>query len=137
MEKLSVEYKIITTAERGEVKALFRDANWWDNSWDEAFIDDIVANSFRFAGAFEKQKLVGMARALSDGASDAYIQDVIVLKKFRGNQIGSELIRFLAAELKTCGIDWIGLIGEPGTEKFYSRLGFQRMDNYIPMKLEL
>jgi spermidine synthase len=48
---------------------------------------------------------------------------------------GGEIVRLLIRELKAKGVDWIGLIGEPGTEKFYSRLGFSVLKGFIPMKL--
>ena len=70
-------------------------------------------------------KLIGIARALSDGVSDAYIQDVTVSEDFRGRGIGGRLVTVLSEELSSRGIDWIGLVGVPGTEHFYSSLGFE------------
>ena len=80
--------------------------------------------------------MVGFARALSDGCSDAYIQDVVVSPEFRRQGIGGKLIRFLEAELRRRGVDWIALVGEPGTENFYSRLGLKEQPGYTLWKLE-
>jgi spermidine synthase len=80
--------------------------------------------------------MIGMGRAISDGISDAYIQDVVVLKSWRKKGIGGEIIKEIVKRLKESEIDWIALIGEPGTEKFYSGLGFKKMQSYIPMKLD-
>ncbi len=41
----------------------------------------------------------------------------------------------LIDELQAAGVDWIGLIGKPGTAKFYESLGFSELKDYIPMKL--
>ena len=133
-----IEFKILNSVpDRDLIVKLYQDAGWWDDSYEKSFIDKIVSDSFLFAGAFNEQnKLIGMARALADGISDAYIQDVTVLKNYRNQGIGGNLIKFLVKELKKHEIDWIGLIGEPGTEKFYQRLGFEKMNNYIPMKLK-
>ena len=81
--------------------------------------------------------MVGMGRSVSDGASDAYVQDVTVLKEFRGAGIGEKIVRMILNDLKKRGIDWIGLIAEPGTETFFRRLGFSVMAGHKPLKLEM
>ena len=40
----------------------------------------------------------------------------------------------LVGELWARGVDWIALVGEPGTEKFYARLGFERKDGFVLWK---
>ena len=77
-----------------------------------------------------------MGRAVSDGVSDAYIQDVVVLKKFRRAGIGNRIIEKIIECLRSRRIGWIGLIAEPGTQPFYQRLGFAAMAGYTPMLLE-
>lgn len=93
----------------------------------------IVSGSHRFLAALNKGRLIGMARALSDGVSDAYIQDVIVDPDFRGKGIGAGLVETLARRLKDDGVNWIGLVAENGSEAFYGRIGFSKMNNSVPM----
>ena len=117
---------------------LYKDAGWWQESYNanRSFIDKIVKNSFLFVAAFdENNHIIGMGRAISDGCSDAYIQDVVILKAFRKKGIGKAIINLLIEELKSHNIDWIGLIGEPKTTKFYEQLGFKTLKNHIPMSL--
>jgi spermidine synthase len=132
------EIRIIRKANRAELITLYKEAGWWkpDFSKDSSFIDCIVKHTYCFAGAFHKNKMIGMGRAISDGCSDAYIQDVVVLKKYRGNGIGAAIIKEIVAHLQSNGIDWIALVAEPGTEKFYNGLGFRRMKEHIPMLLK-
>jgi len=85
-------------------------------------------------GAFWGKKLIGIGRALSDLASDAYIQDVTVLKEFRGKGIGKKIIQTLIEKLKENNVDWIGLVAQPGTSSFYEELGFEPLKNHIPLK---
>ncbi len=131
----ALSLKILTAASEEEIENLYRHAGWWDHDWDTSFIAPMVRGSFLFAGAFFDKRQIGMGRVLSDGVSDAYIQDVAVLKEFRGQGVGSRIISFLIEELQRRGIDWIGLIGEPGTKAFYRRLGFQEMEGFLPMRL--
>ncbi|MCG8616831.1 MAG: GNAT family N-acetyltransferase [Desulfobacterales bacterium] len=133
-----LDIRIITSAPLEELKTLYKDAGWWDAAYGEhpEFLVSVPRDSALFAGAFYKKKLIGMGRALSDRTSDAYIQDVVVLNTYRGLGIGSKIIKVLIRELMNLGVDWIGLIGEPGTQSFYERLGFKEMKDHIPFKLE-
>jgi aralkylamine N-acetyltransferase len=132
--------RLIKKVHEDEFIQLYKDAGWWSVEYDQntSFIETIVTDSFLFAGAFDVQgKMIGMGRVLSDGCSDAYIQDVVVLKSFRKQGIGGKIINFLIQELKKHNIDWVGLIGEPGTKLFYESLGFNELKEHIPMKLEM
>lgn len=129
-----ITYKIIEKADLNQLVKLYRTAGWWSEKNDNvSFLEQLVKNSFLFAGAYDGELLIGMGRSISDGVSDSYIQDVTVLPQYRNRGIGSQIIRTLVDELKSRGINWIGLIGEPGTEHFYQELGFNRMKDYIPM----
>ena len=119
-----------------QLRELYAVANWISPDDPAEFLAPAIKGSTVAAGAFAGKKLVGFARALSDGCSDAYIQDVVVSPEFRGQGLGSRLIRFLEAELRAKGVDWIALVGEPGTEKFYSRLGLREQPGYTLWKLE-
>ena len=131
-----MKIELVKSVNKEEFIRLYREAGWWSEEYtDTSFIDHIVADSFLFAAVFDDTgRLTGMGRALSDGCSDAYIQDVVVLKACRGQGIGKAIINFLVGELKKSNVDWIGLIGEPGTKQFYESLGFKEMQDYIPMK---
>ena len=133
-----VQIRFIRTAPLDCLVALYKDAGWWKSAYGEApeFLHGIMAGSALFAGAFLNKKMIGMGRALSDLASDAYIQDVAVLKEFQGRGIGGKIIQTLIAGLKERGVDWIGLIAEPGTTDFYERLGFHPLKGHVPLKLK-
>ena len=119
-----------------QLRELYVIAGWIDADDPAGFLAPAIAGSTVAAGAFAGKKLVGFARALSEGCSDAYIQDVVVSPEFRGQGIGSKLIRFLESELRARGVDWIALVGEPGTEKFYSGLGLKAQAGYTLWKLQ-
>ena len=119
-----------------QLRELYCEASWIAPGESAEFLAPALAGSAVAAGAFEDGELIGFGRALSDGCSDAYIQDVVVRKDCRKRGIGRRIIRFLEAELRHKGVDWIGLVGEPGTEKFYSRLGLKKQPGYTLWKLE-
>jgi len=132
------EVRITRKVKRDDIIQLYKDAGWWrqEYSLDPSFIDRLVCNSFCFVGAFHKKKMVGMGRSISDGASDAYILDVTVLKKYRGKGIGTRIILKILERIKSRGIDWATVIAEPGTEEFYRKAGFRVMKGFVPLRLK-
>lgn len=132
----NIEIKIVNRAEKKELEQLYKEAGWWESSddQDKSFLSDIVKGSALFAGAFHQKKMIGMGRVFSDLASDAYIQDVTVLKAYRGNGIGRKIIQLLVKELKQNNVGWIGLVAEPGTSLFYEQLGFEQLKDHVPFR---
>ena len=133
-----IKIRFIKKAPTAALVSLYKDAGWWKDSYGDApeFLTGIVAGSALFAGAFKDKRMIGMGRALSDLASDAYIQDVAVLKEFQGRGIGKKIIQTLITGLKKNGVDWIGLVAQPGTTGFYDKLGFQPLEGHVPLKLK-
>jgi len=116
---------------------LYRAGGWWKEEYNSAEIPRLIRGSFLFAVAVDKEsgRAVGMGRAISDGVSDAYIQDLVVLPQFRKRGIGVQLASALVQKCRNAGVLWICLVAEPGTERFYTPLGFLRMEGHIPLLL--
>jgi len=138
IQRADIQIRFIRTAPLDVLVFLYKEAGWWKDSYGDApeFLHNIVMDSALFAGAFLDGKMVGMGRALSDLVSDAYIQDVVVMKEYQGRGIGKKIIQTLITGLKERGVDWIGLIAEPGTTDFYENLGFQQLKDHVPLKLK-
>lgn len=119
-----------------EIIDLYKAGRWWTGLEEKNLVKKIISGSFVFAVAVDLKtnKAVGMGRVLSDGVSDAYIQDVVVLPEYRRQNIGKKIITALRDYCLKKKIEWIALIAEGGTEKFYSSLGFRKMRNHTPMK---
>ncbi|MDZ4163614.1 MAG: GNAT family N-acetyltransferase [Smithellaceae bacterium] len=119
-----------------DIIELYRQAGWWEREDDDGQVSAIVAGSHCFLVALEGERIIGMGRAISDRASDAYIQDVTVHPSRRGTGIGSELIRTLIDRLRADGIKWIGLIAEKDSSPFYRPFGFREMPSSTPMLMK-
>ena len=117
-----------------QIIALYRMEKWWGEAPDDPdLVARIIAGSHCFMIVTNGSEIIGMGRALSDGASDAYIQDVTVKKTFRGQGIGTRIIEELVERLHQDGLAWIGLIAEKNSYQFYEQLGFKKMPNSVPM----
>jgi ribosomal protein S18 acetylase RimI-like enzyme len=133
-EKENIAIRLVKDWPAQGIIELYEAGSWWDGSAPSS-ITDIVSGSFAFAVAVDEKtgKAVGMGRALSDGVSDAYIQDVIVLPEYRNQNIGKKLILALIDHCLKKNIAWIALVADSGTERFYAGLGFEVMAG-TPMK---
>jgi len=130
-----IAYEFVQRVPEAVLVELYSAGGWWreDPSW-RASLHAMVSGSYCFLVAREDSgRIVGMGRALSDGASDAYLQDIVVLESHRGRGIGREIIRRLTERCAAAGIGWIGLIAEPGTQEFYESLGYRVMPGHLPM----
>ena len=86
----------------------------------------VFGNSMFMCFVYAGDVLVGAGRVLADGLDCAYIADVAVHPHHQGHGLGKAIIRQLVAfsdEHKK-----IILYANPGTEGFYRKLGFLRMN---------
>jgi GNAT superfamily N-acetyltransferase len=109
-----------------QIVELYKAGGWWLDHYTADGIQALIRGSFAFAVALDPGtgRAIGMGRAISDGSSDAWLQDIVVLKEHRGKGIGRAIIRALVEHCKEKGLVWIGLVAEPGTKDFYRPLGF-------------
>ena len=129
------EYEAVSSAPVEEIVELYKAAGWWQESPEaRAVIPAMIRGSLCFMVARSLEgRIIGMARVISDGHSDAYIQDVVVLDDYRGQGIGRELVRRLTQFCLARKIAWIGLVAEPGTQGLYEELGYGPLAGYQPM----
>lgn len=135
MQKTPIEIRRVKSWPTDDIIGLYKAGGWWKDTYDKRGIPALIKGSFAFVVAVEKhtKTAVGMGRVLSDGVSDAYIQDVVVLTSFRGQNLGKKIVQTLLDFCLSKGISWIGLIAEPGNSQFYTALNFGPMEHYTPM----
>jgi spermidine synthase len=130
-----------TDVQIDETLSLYRLAGWWQSSGatdrDREQVRGIINGSHCFLvatdDAREEAPIIGMGRSISDGVSDAYIQDVAVVPAWRGRGIATEIIGRILRRLQNDAIEWIGLIAERNTKTLYQPLGFSPMADSVPM----
>jgi GNAT superfamily N-acetyltransferase len=134
MIEISRLYTTPEYADMEQIRQLYFSNGWIEagESDTNALIEKIITRTYCFAVARDAGKIVGMGRAIADGVSDAYIQDVTVFPDYRKHGIGGKIVSWLVDYLHHNGISWIGLISVPGQEKFYEGQGFKTMPGYTP-----
>ena len=79
--------------------------------------------------AWDGDELVGLARAMSDGVSTAYVSSVMVDARCRGRGVGREIMRRLMTG-RSPSLRWV-LHAREGAMDFYRSLGFVDAPNMM------
>ena len=117
-----------------EIIDLYRKAGWWSDFADsERSVARLVDGSHCFVVARDEGVIVGMGRAISDGVSDAYLQDITVRPDYRGRGVGRGIVQRLLEKLKEDSIGWVALIAEGEATHLYEKEGFVKMKSATPM----
>jgi len=102
---------------------LYRIAPLGDKKPDESKLG--FSSSLYKCFVLEDEALIGAGRAVADGVDCSYLCDIAVHPRFQGRGLGRDItmkLRDLSAGHKK-----IILYANPGTERFYEKLGFRRM----------
>ncbi len=88
----------------------------------------LLKNTRYLIAAKHENKIVGMARWITDGGYIAFIADVIVLPEYQKQGIGKSIMIMIMDNIKNSLREgqsvYIGLIASKGKEDFYKKFGF-------------
>jgi GNAT superfamily N-acetyltransferase len=82
------------------------------------------ANSYCVVFVFDNGLLIGVGRAISDGAYQAAIYDIAVLPAYQGKNIGRLIVDEIHNDLQNMNSI---LYASPGKEPFYRKIGYRKM----------
>ena len=91
---------------------------------DPVLIAKALNFSLAVVSVWDKETMVGFARATGDQVFNATIWDVAVRPSYQKRGVGRLLMIELLKDLDTYGIPLITLYADPGTDGFYKRFGF-------------
>ncbi len=81
-------------------------------------------NAFHLC-AFDGDRLIGYTAVVSNGVTDAYIQDVMVHPDYQGQGVGRHLMQRTLNRLCTEGIYMVSVIyGEESLQQYHEGFGF-------------
>ena len=102
-----------------------RESVGWNRMEDE--YNNPLMTSYYHIAVYEDGKLVGYIDSVSNGVTDAYIQDLMVHPDYQGKGLGTELMNQMIAYLKENRIYIISVVFEESLKPFYDRFGFSSM----------
>ncbi len=77
-----MEIREYTAYDEAELLALYADAGWTNYTGRPEMLRAAYQNSLCVLAAYEGGRLAGVVRAVGDGASIVYVQDLLVLTEF-------------------------------------------------------
>ncbi len=86
-----------------------------------------MLQSFYHIAVYDENKLIGYVDSVSNGVTDAYIQDLMVHPDYQGWGIGTELMHKMIAHLKELHIYIISVVYDEKLKPFYEKFGFFNM----------
>ena len=113
---------------------LYRRANLARPIDDLERIGRMLRGADLIVSAWDGDKLVGIARALTDFSYSCYLSDLAVDEAYQGKGTGKALTQQLREHL---GDEvTIVVLAAPGAAEYYPRLGFEKVENAwrIPRK---
>ena len=127
---MKIEYKTQKIFSEKELQDLFLSVEWYLGKYPDKLVI-ALRNSSTVFSAWEGNKLIGLINALADGATTAYIPNLLVNPLYHKMGIGKELVRLMTDEYK----EYLGivLIADKNKTGFYEHCGFKEEETQAPL----
>lgn len=121
------DYVVTTDHARFDRTAIhaFLTRSYWAEGIPREVVDRAIFGSLSF-GLFEGERQIGFARAVTDGATFAYLADVYVLESHRGRGLGRWLVECVMAHPDLQGLRRFMLVTRDAHE-IYRPFGFEEL----------
>lgn len=116
--------------EREETLALYEAVGWSAYLEDPEALHRAIAGSARVVSARQDGELVGLARVISDGASIAYLQDVLVAPRMHRRGLGRRLVEAVLEPYADLRQQVLLTGDDPGQRAFYEALGMTEVHDH-------
>lgn len=108
----------------GQLQALFRLAAFWAKDRDRADLERAIAHSNPVITVWDGDRLVGFARACSDGVYRAVIWDVVIHPHYQGAGLGRKLVQTVLSHPQVAEAERVYLM-TTHQQAFYQKIGFE------------
>ena len=102
-----------------------RESIGW-NRMENEYKNPLLTSYYHIA-VYEKEVLIGYIDCVSNGVTDAYIQDLMVHPDYQRRGVGTDLMKKMIDYLKKKHIYMISVVFEENLKPFYEKFGFFNM----------
>lgn len=124
---MPITYKTDIVPETATIIDVYESAGLNRPTKDKSRIAEMYAHSNLIVTAWDKEKLVGIARSLTDFCYSCYLSDLAVRKEFQKQGIGKELIRITKERIGKRTM--LLLLSAPTAMKYYPKVSFEKVNN--------
>ena len=112
---------------QGEYLPLYESVGWTAYTDRPHILKEGFAHSLLILAAYEGDRLLGLLRAVGDGYTVIFVQDILVYPQYQRKGVGSALLQALLRRF--CHVRQIELTTDdtPQTAAFYRANGFSEM----------
>ncbi|WP_448572409.1 GNAT family N-acetyltransferase [Trichothermofontia sp.] len=107
-----------------QLQQLFNLAAFWARARSLSDLEIALAHSKPVVSMWDYDRLIGFARATSDGVYRATIWDVVVHPDYQGLGLGRKLVETVLSDPHICRVERVYLM-TTYQQPFYERIGFQ------------
>lgn len=107
-----------------QLQALFKLGAFWAKERTVEDLNIAIENSDPVISVWDNQKLIGFARANSDGIYRAAIWDVVIHPDYRGAGLGRKLVETVLSHPRMSRVERVYLT-TTHRQSFYERIGFE------------
>ena len=125
---MKIEYVERFVPDIVSLESLYNDANYSLYTRNIEKLYKAIKNSLYVVSAWHNGRLVGLARIVGDGETIVYIQDILILKSYKRNGIGSNLIKMILKKYPEVRQKVLLTDDTDETRGFYESLGFDSCD---------
>lgn len=113
------------------LEALYNESGWTSYTENLEELNNAVINSLYVVAAFNmEEELVGLVRVVGDGYSIVYIQDLLVMKKYRRKKIATTLVNYVLSKFDNVRQTVLITDKNYEVENFYKSLGFTDVEKF-------
>lgn len=106
-----------------EILNLYDRVGWSSYTSKPSMLKNAYKHSLKILGAYDGEKLIGIIRAVGDGYSIVYIQDMLVLPEYQRKGIGTMLMKEILSEYKDVYQKVLMTDNTERTVQFYKSVG--------------
>ncbi len=110
-----------------EILNLYSSVGWTAYTEDPPSLLAGFRSSLLTLAAYDGDRLTGLIRAVGDGQTIVYIQDILVLPEYQRRGIGTALMRSLLDRFRAVRQIILATDNTPKTIAFYESLGFVQL----------
>ena len=112
-----------------EIINLYQSVGWTNYLERISILEEAYANSLCVIGAYDNEKLVGIIRAIGDGQTIVFVQDIIVLPEYQRKGIGTKLLKAVMDKFHDVYQMELLTDNTEKTKAFYRSVGFTASDD--------
>ena len=118
-------YKHNSSFKEDDILNLYDSLGWIEYTKNMEKLIKALNNSLYILTAWDKNKLIGLIRVVGDGETIIYIQDILILRQYQRQGIGSKLLKTVFNKYKNVRQKVLLTDNTKKTRLFYETNGFE------------